>query len=151
MTVIGSDTDPIVFLTNILTGQTKDASNNVVPVYTMYPRQALTQGKFPSVVIYQKTPRQGPLNIGSTRYRHFVNFSLNCLAMSVQDRYSIELSVKNTIYNTVKNAIPNPSTLANNYIYMFVKDQENQDDVKTFGTNIYRSVLTIELIFDLVP
>jgi hypothetical protein len=160
-TTIGVNKDPISFIIGLLgasagaannnTPPPQDASNNNVLVLTMYPLQALAEKKWPSVVVYQATPTQRPLNVGSTRYRHWIDFNLNCLALTVQDRFNVEYTTKNRLYQVVKVAAGNPTSLATNYVYMYIKSQSNQDDVKSFGTNIYRSVLTLELVYDIVP
>lgn len=142
LTVIGENQDPLIFMVNQLNGYTKDTSGTAIQLLTEFPQSL---NGVPAVIIDMKTPIIQPLNIPPTKYRWYVPMNIYVWETSLADRFAVEGHVRDRILSLTYPF----QQLTSNYVWMYVKDETIAANVTEFGTPLYQTIMTVELIYDL--
>lgn len=141
MTTIGVDTDPIVFFRNLLVENVRDKNNEIVStIRTAYP---LTLAQIPCIVIIPFSEDSEWITVGAHRQRWYKRFDVQVWARDVEDRFIITKNLRKRIWDVAK------TSLADNYVWIHILTDAVNDEVMLSGTPIYRSILYIELIYDI--
>jgi len=134
--------DPILFLQNLLEGFVFDAKENVVPLGTVFPKSI---NKLPRVIVNQKTEEMKFISIPALRRRWTTPFTLECWALSVEQRYAI----KQSLMARLDTLTGNPGVqLADNYVYMWFRIHEPKDQSSRFGQPIFTIGFDVTLVYD---
>jgi hypothetical protein len=134
--------DPIFFLLGLLEGYIFDEKGNTVRVATVYPKDL--KG-LPRVIVNQKTEEMRFISIPALRRRWNTPFTLECWALSVEQRYAI----KQSLMARLDALTGNPGTqLADNYVYMWFKIHEPKDQPSRFGQPIFTIGFEVTLVYD---
>jgi len=148
MSYIGEQIDPIVFIrTQFSSANGSIITDNLQPPQTLQFITTFPEAtnQLPCVVIKEQGAEIQWLTIGATRQRWYSTINLEIYELNPSARYYVERAIRDRIFAIQQ------QQLAPNYIFMWPISQSIQDEIMLFGSPIYRSVLTIRLIFDITP
>jgi hypothetical protein len=149
--IVGQTLDPISFMVNQFSGYVLDDQSNLVAVQAAYPLRSLVQSNAEQVVVKEGQARFEWLSIGAHRLRWYMPFELQVYAYDLNQRFRIEVSVRERLaaINAILNT--NPYILAQNVVFINPKIESRKPELITlFGKPIYFSAFNVELIFDTV-
>lgn len=145
MTQIGGDSgiDPIKFLQNLLAGYIKDDKGNDIRIAYTSPKEL---NQIPRVMLVAQKETQKFLSMPSVRRRWTAPFDLQIWAINVPQRYAIKQSIQARL-----GSLATPSSqLADNYVFMWFESQDTTPDVRTFGQPIFKALVNVKLMYDVL-
>lgn len=145
MTQIGGDSgqDPIQFLQDLLAGYIKDDKGNDIRIAYTSPKQL---NEIPRVMLVAKEETQKFISIPAVRRRWTAPFELQVWAINVPQRYAIKQSIQARL-----GSLSNPAAqLADNYVFMWFDSHDTTPDVRTFGQPIYKAMVRVKLMYDVL-
>jgi len=134
--------DPIIFLQNLLTGYIFTETGANVPLKTVFPKEI---NQLPIVMVNQKDEVMVFISIPAVRRRWTTPFTLECWALSVDQRYAIKQSLMARMDALTHNF---SAQLADNYVYMWFEVDEPKTDVQTFGQPVFIVGFQVKLVYD---